>query len=444
MEEKRNNQVNINTNSKVLLIAYYWPPAGGPGVQRWFHFVRHLPLFGITPVVYVPKNPQYPIVDESLTEDLPKEVVIIKRSISEPYKWISWLFKKKTQQLSQGLIQENKPSLIERFMRFVRGNFFIPDARVSWVAPSVAFLSQYINEHGIETIISTGPPHSMHLIANELVKIHTRLKWIADFRDPWTTIGYHNDLYMTHWAQKKHLKLERTVLQSAHTILTTSYTTKALFSKKTATPIEVITNGFEPFENSSLPSPEENKFSLVHIGSLLSKRNPKILWEAIGELVTENQLFAAQLSIDFVGLVSDEVKTTITAHGLASYCNFHGYISHEEARKHQYTAHLLLLIEIDSEAHKGIIPGKIFEYLQSLRPILAIGPEDWDVARLLPENNLNALGTYHDKAMVKSFIETRFNAGTGISAEIDPTLSKYERKNLTEALSKIIKNLKRS
>lgn len=444
MEEKRNNQVNINTNSKVLLIAYYWPPAGGPGVQRWFHFVRHLPLFGITPVVYVPKNPQYPIVDESLTEDLPKEVVIIKRSISEPYKWISWLFKKKTQQLSQGLIQENKPSLIERFMRFVRGNFFIPDARVSWVAPSVAFLSQYINEHGIETIISTGPPHSMHLIANELVKIHTRLKWIADFRDPWTTIGYHNDLYMTHWAQKKHLKLERTVLQSAHTILTTSYTTKALFSKKTATPIEVITNGFEPFENSSLTSPEENKFSLVHIGSLLSKRNPKILWEAIGELVTENQLFAAQLSIDFVGLVSDEVKTTITAHGLASYCNFHGYISHEEARKHQYTAHLLLLIEIDSEAHKGIIPGKIFEYLQSLRPILAIGPEDWDVARLLPENNLNALGTYHDKAMVKSFIETRFNAGTGISAEIDPTLSKYERKNLTEALSKIIKNLKRS
>lgn len=444
MEEKRNNQVNINTNSKVLLIAYYWPPAGGPGVQRWFHFVRHLPLFGITPVVYVPKNPQYPIVDETLTEDLPKEVVIIKRSISEPYKWISWLFKKKTQQLSQGLIQENKPSLIERFMRFVRGNFFIPDARVSWVAPSVAFLSQYINEHGIETIISTGPPHSMHLIANELVKIHTRLKWIADFRDPWTTIGYHNDLYMTHWAQKKHLKLERTVLQSAHTILTTSYTTKALFSKKTATPIEVITNGFEPFENSSLTSPEENKFSLVHIGSLLSKRNPKILWEAIGELVTENQLFAAQLSIDFVGLVSDEVKTTITAHGLASYCNFHGYISHEEARKHQYTAHLLLLIEIDSEAHKGIIPGKIFEYLQSLRPILAIGPEDWDVARLLPENNLNALGTYHDKAMVKSFIETRFNAGTGISAEIDPTLSKYERKNLTEALSKIIKNLKRS
>jgi hypothetical protein len=444
MEEKRNNQVNINTNPKVLLIAYYWPPAGGPGVQRWFHFVRHLPLFGITPVVYVPKNPQYPIVDETLTENLPKEVVIIKRSISEPYKWISWLFKKKTQQLSQGLIQENKPSLIERFMRFVRGNFFIPDARVSWVAPSVAFLSQYINEHCIETIISTGPPHSMHLIANELVKIHTRLKWIADFRDPWTTIGYHNDLYMTHWAQKKHLKLERTVLQSAHTILTTSYTTKALFSKKTATPIEVITNGFEPFENSSLTSPEENKFSLVHIGSLLSKRNPKILWEAIGELVTENQLFAAQLSIDFVGLVSDEVKATITAHGLASYCNFHGYISHEEARKHQYTAHLLLLIEIDSEAHKGIIPGKIFEYLQSLRPILAIGPKDWDVARLLPENNLNALGTYHDKAMVKSFIETRFNAGKGISAEIDPTLSKYERKNLTEALSKIIKNLKRS
>lgn len=444
MEENRNNQVDINTNSKVLLIAYYWPPAGGPGVQRWFHFARHLPSFGITPVVYVPENPQYPIVDQSLTEDIPKGVILIKRPISEPYKWISWLFKKKTQQLSQGLIQENKPSLLERFMRFVRGNFFIPDARVSWVTPSVAFLSQYINEHGIDTIISTGPPHSMHLIANELVKTHAKLKWIADFRDPWTTIGYHNDLYMTPWAHRKHLKLESTVLQSAHTILTTSYTTKALFSKKTATPITVITNGFEPFENSSLISPEENKFSLVHIGSLLSKRNPKILWEAIGELVTENQLFAAQLSLDFVGLVSDEVKSTIAAHGLASYCNFHGYISHDEARKHQYTGHLLLLIEIDSEAHKGIIPGKIFEYLQSLRPILAIGPQDWDVAKLLPENDLYALRTYQDKAMIKSFIETIFNGETVISTEIDPTLRKYERKNLTEALSKIIKNLKRS
>lgn len=444
MEEKRNNQVNINTNPKVLLIAYYWPPAGGPGVQRWFHFVRHLPSFGITPVVYVPENPQYPTLDQTLTEDLPKEAVLIKRPISEPYKWISWLFKKKTQQLSQGLIQKNKPSLLERFMRFIRGNFFIPDARVSWVTPSVAFLSQYINEHGIETIISTGPPHSMHLIANELVKVHAKLKWIADFRDPWTTIGYHNDLYMTPWAQKKHLKLESTVLQSAHTILTTSYTTKALFSKKTTTPIKVITNGFEPFENSSLISPEENKFSLVHIGSLLSKRNPKILWEAIGELVTENQLFAAQLSLDFVGLVSDEVKAAIAAHGLASYCNFHGYISHEEARKYQYTAHLLLLIEIDSEAHKGIIPGKIFEYLQSLRPILAIGPQDWDVAQLLPENNSNALGTYQDKAMVKSFIETRFNVGTEIASKKDSALCKYERKNLTHELSKIIKNLKQS
>ena len=178
MEEKRNNQASLNTNEKVLVIAYYWPPAGGPGVQRWYHFVRHLPSFGITPVVYVPENAQYPIVDHSLTEALPNEVILIKRPISEPYTWVSWLFKNKTQQLSQGLIQENKPSFLERFMRFVRGNFFIPDARVSWVAPSVAFLSQYIKEHGIKTIISTGPPHSMHLIANELVKTHVNLNWI--------------------------------------------------------------------------------------------------------------------------------------------------------------------------------------------------------------------------------------------------------------------------
>ena len=444
MEETKDNKASVNANQKVLVIAYYWPPAGGPGVQRWFHFVKHLPSFGIAPVVYVPENPQYPMVDLSPKEALPKEVSLIKRPISEPYKWVSWLFKKKTLQLSQGLIQESQPGLLERFMRFVRGNFFIPDARVSWVAPSVAYLSSYIKKHNIDTVISTGPPHSMHLIANELVKSTTNLKWIADFRDPWTNIGYHNDLYMTPWAQKKHLRLESAVLQNAHTILTTSFTTKALFSKKTATPIEVITNGFEPFVYSEKIQPEENKFSLVHIGSLLSKRNPKILWEGIGELVVENKEFAAQLSLDFVGIVSKEVKASMANHGLTPYCNFHGYIPHDEARKCQFKAHLLLLIEIDSEAHKGIIPGKVFEYLQSLRPILAIGPKDWDVAQLLPENNSNALGTYQDKALIKSFIQNRFNHGIEILAASDPAISKFERKNLTRALSKIIKNLRRS
>ncbi|MGB1309384.1 MAG: glycosyl transferase family 1, partial [Oceanihabitans sp.] len=148
---------------KVLIISYYWPPAGGPGVQRWLKFVKYLPDFNVQPIVYIPKNPNYPIIDSSLLSEVNSTTTILRQPIKEPYKLAKLFSKKKTKSISKGLITESKrQTFIEKLLLFIRGNFFIPDARKSWVNPSVNFLSKYIKENKIETVITTGPPHSLH------------------------------------------------------------------------------------------------------------------------------------------------------------------------------------------------------------------------------------------------------------------------------------------
>jgi hypothetical protein len=264
---------------KVLIITYYWPPAGGPGVQRWLKFVKYLPDFGIEPIVYCPDNPNYPFTDTSLVSDINSDLTVLKTPISEPYKWAQLFSKSKTANLSKGLISnQKKQSILEKLLLFVRGNFFIPDARISWVRPSISFLSDYILTHQIDTIITTGPPHSLHLIGLQLKQKHS-IKWVADFRDPWTQIGYHKKLKLSSFAQKKHKRLEAAVLQTADELLVTSLKTKTLFSELTSTPISVLTNGFD-FEISS-GTPLDSKFTLSHIGSLFEGRNPSVLWKVL-------------------------------------------------------------------------------------------------------------------------------------------------------------------
>jgi hypothetical protein len=270
-------------NKKTLIITYYWPPAGGPGVQRWLKFVKYLPDYNIEPIVYIPENPNYPIEDKSLIDEVSSQLTILKQPIKEPYRFAKLLSNKSSNQISKGVIPKQKnQSFLERIMLYVRGNFFIPDARKSWIKPSVKFLSEYIKKHKIETIITTGPPHSLHLIGLQL-KAKIGVKWLADFRDPWTTIGYHKQLKLSKSSSKKHKALEQDVLNSADQIIVTSNNTLKEFKAKTNQPISVITNGYD---NHSVEKPEkDSKFTMSHIGSLLSERNPKILWETLSELI---------------------------------------------------------------------------------------------------------------------------------------------------------------
>ncbi|MGZ9733907.1 glycosyltransferase family 4 protein [Flavobacterium sp. GNP002] len=422
---------------KILIITYYWPPAGGPGVQRWLKFVKYLPDFGIQPIVYIPENPTYPIVDENLVKEVSDKAIILKQRIFEPYQLASFLSKNKTKKISSGIIpNQKKQSFLDKTFLWIRGNLFIPDARVFWVKPSVAYLEKYIAENNIDTIVTSGPPHSLHLIGLEL-KQKLNLKWFADFRDPWTTIGYHKSLRLSRFAAKKHKALEHLVLNTADTIIVTSKTTKTEFQAITNKPIAVITNGYdtENVEKQTLDS----KFSLAHIGSFLSERNPLILWESLVELINEIPDFKSHLEIKLIGAVSQEVLETITQFGLNTYLNNLGYVSHADAIAHQRKSQVLLLIEIDSEDTKSIIPGKLFEYMVSNRPIIAIGPNGSDFAEIITETNTGVFFDYSEKMKLKSVILDFYNQFLEGKLQANGIgLQRYSRKNLTKELSQLI------
>ncbi|MEY4462229.1 MAG: hypothetical protein RLY98_769 [Bacteroidota bacterium] len=427
-----------NSTKKLLIITYYWPPAGGPGVQRWLKFVKYLPDFDVQPIVFIPENPTYPIVDSNLVAEVSDKAIILKTPIFEPYQLASFLSKNKTKKISSGIIpNQKKQSFLEKVMLWVRGNLFIPDARVFWVKPSVAYLEKYIRENEIDTIITSGPPHSLHLIGLEL-KQKMDLKWLADFRDPWTTIGYHKSLRLSQYAAKKHKQLERQVLNSADTIIVTSKTTKAEFQALTTKPIEVITNGFdvEKVDKQSL----DTKFSLAHIGSFLSERNPKIVWESLVELCIEIPDFKSHLEIKLIGAISQEVLETIEQFGLNSFLNNLGYVSHAEAVAHQRKSQVLLLIEINSEETKSILPGKLFEYMVSERPILAIGPKDSDFAEIITNTNSGVFFEYSEKAKLKQTIQEYYNQFlVGKLQSHAVGLQQYSRKNLTQQLVALLR-----
>jgi glycosyltransferase involved in cell wall biosynthesis len=424
-------------SNKILIITYYWPPAGGPGVQRWLKFVKYLPDFGIQPVVYIPENPTYPIIDKILVKEVSEKAIIIRHKIIEPYQIASFFSKNKTKKISSGIIpNKKKQSFLDKLFLLIRGNLFIPDARVFWVKPSVRFLEKYIAENSIDTIVTSGPPHSLHLIGLEL-KQKTNVKWIADFRDPWTTIGYHKSLRLSNYASKKHKFLEHKVLNAADNIIVTSKTTKTEFEAITLKPIEVITNGYdiEDTDKQDLDA----KFSLAHIGSFLSERNPAILWESLVALLSEIPDFNKHLEIKLIGAVSQEVLETITQFGLNPYVNNLGYVSHADAIAHQKKSQALLLIEIDSEETRSIIPGKLFEYMVSGRPVIAIGPIHSDFEEIISHTNTGVFLHYSEKEKLKNVILDYYNQYLeGKLKSNGVGLQKYSRKSLTKELVELL------
>ncbi len=425
---------------KVLIITYYWPPAGGPGVQRWLKFVKYLRDFEVEPVVYVPENPSYPIIDHSFEAEVPEGIRVLKKKIFEPYSIAGIFSKKDTETISSGIIQkEDNQSALQKAMLYIRGNYFIPDARKFWVKPSISFLKQELVNGNYDAIITTGPPHSLHLIGLNLKK-ELGCNWIADFRDPWTQIGYHEKLKLNQSSRKKHEQLESEVLNSADHIITTSFTTKTEFETKTSQPITVITNGFDS-EIHEKPV-DHNKFEVAHIGSLLSGRNPENLWKALQQLLEENKDFRKDFRLRLAGKVSEEVLESIHNAGLDEYLINEGYVSHSKALEMQREASVLLLIEIDSKETRGIIPGKLFEYLASGSPILAIGPDNWDASRIISETNSGKVFSYTDEQRLKGHLLEMFKKYShGESGSASHDIEKYHRRTLTGKLANLIKQI---
>ncbi|MAB57485.1 MAG: glycosyl transferase family 1 [Aequorivita sp.] len=421
---------------RALIITYYWPPAGGPGVQRWLKFVKYFREFGVEPIVYAPENPNYPLIDENFASEIPSDIEVLKQPINEPYRFAKLFSKKKTKQMSSGIISKKEISAVEKLMLYVRGNFFIPDARVGWVKPSVKLLSKYIAENPVDVVITTGPPHSLHLIGMQLQK-DLNVKWIADFRDPWTTIHYHKSLRLNKASERKHKALEASVLKAADIITVTSPTTKKEFEMITETPIEVITNGYDI--SGKIDFEMDSKFSISHIGSLLSERNPEFLWKVLAEICREDTSFKNDLQLKFAGAVSEEVKQSLENFQLIKNCEFLGYVSHSEALRLQHKSQVLLLVEINSAETRAIIPGKLFEYLAAKRPIIALGPKESDIEGIINETKSGKFFSYWDDDELKTEILQLYkDFKKGELKVASEGIEKYSRRELTRQMASLI------
>ena len=317
---------------------------------------------------------------------------------------------------------------------WIRSNFFVPDARVWWVKPSIKFLKDHLAKHPVDAIITTGPPHSMHLIGLGL-KQATGIKWIADFRDPWTDIDYYGQLTLTDWADRKHHRLEREVLQTADRVVTVSWSWAKDLSKIGGRPVEVITNGFDPEDVPTPPEPVDDAWSLVHVGSMSATRDCPELWAALAGICKNDPEFAKRLKIRFVGPVDKSIIDNLAATGLASNVEQLGRVDHGTAMREMQRARVLLLPINDTPNSAGILPGKVFEYLSVGRPILAVGPKNGDIAKVLGRDQL--LVERGDLGKEQDRIRSLFS-----NAESTSTLDhqKYSRRTLAGEVANLLKS----
>lgn len=434
----------IDSTKKVLIITYYWPPSGGSGVQRWLKFVKYLAPLGWETHVYTPENPSFTLQDQSLLHDVPANVEVIKLPIWEPYQ----LFFKLTRLSGtkdvkpSDFIATHKKSFTQRISGWIRGNFFIPDARVFWVKPSVTFLHDFIRSNNITKIITTGPPHSLHLIGLRLKKKNSTLQWVADFRDPWSEWDLLDTLSLTPLARKHHQQLERKVLTTADRVITIApyhvQRLEALGNRK----VDLITNGFDEDDFQKTDKVNTTVFTVSHVGIVDELRNPRPFMQALKEWLTEQPVLLKEVMVEFIGNVNTRFKEEITRDVLLSQVTrFVDYMPHHALLQTYAHTDVQLLVLAHTAIAPGNLPGKFFEYLASGNRILAIGPPDGDAASILRDTQAGRIFTAHDIAGIKEEIIRCHKAWQAGTPQLARNVTAYTRKALTHQLEKLLLSL---
>ena len=367
---------------KVLIITYYWPPSGGSGVQRWLKFVKYFREFGIEPIVLTVDSEYaaFPNLDESLEQEIPVGIEVHKTQAKSPFGFYSKIKKGKIP--NSGFAGVGKESLLDKLFRFIRGNFFIPDARIGWNKFALEKAKELIQLHAIDTVITSSPPHSTQLIGLQLKK-EFKIKWIADLRDPWTEIYYNKLLFRSNRAKKIDYRYEQACLQNADTLVVVSEDIKRCFGERSKTILEkihVIPNGFdeEDFSDKKIKNDSDIKY-ISYVGNLGLQYPIERFLKAFSELVKQEK----QWRIRFIGNVSQTVNSEIQKLGLEKWLTFIPYVEHKKAVEYMINSDALLLIIPESENNKGILTGKLFEYIATGNPIIYIGPESGDAVTIL-------------------------------------------------------------
>lgn len=428
---------------KVLIITYYWIPSGGAGVQRWVKFCKYLRETGWEPIIYTPSNPEYPSEDYSFEKDIPQGVQIVKTPIWEPYNIYRFFAGMRGKKIQAGFISENKKmGWKDKLSIRLRGNLLIPDPRRFWVNPSVSFLRRFLREHPVDAIVTTGPPHSMHLIGMKLKRYFPKLPWVADFRDPWTNIDFYKELGLTCWADRIHHRLEKQVVQCADAVVVVSSGMKTEFELLQPSKMHIIPNGYDEEDVTICNAKPDLHFSISHIGTLNAARNPLVLWKALSQLCSEDATFSNDLQIQLIGKVDFSVIESLHACGLARQIHKIDYLPHNEAIVKQQSSQVLLLLINRTANAKGILTGKFFEYLASGRPVLGIGPVDGDAAEILNQTGAGNMVGFDDLAAAIAVIREWYALYKADRLKLKAeSVVRFSRRNLTHELSNLLNQL---
>ena len=429
---------------KVLIITYYWPPAGGIGVLRCLKFAKYLRDYGWEPIVYTAENAQYPYLDPDNETDIPPNLTVIKRPILEPFNMFKALTgRKKDAPMSNPLVaRDKKPGALENLMIWIRGNFFIPDARALWIRPSVRFLTRYLKENPVDALLSDGPPHTNTMIACKLSQ-KLGIPWLADFQDPWTQVDYYQLFKITPWADRIHKRQEQEVFQTAHKTTIASPHWKEDLQSIGAKNVEVIFWGYDEDDFKTLKPAGTPKFRILHAGILGLDRLPDKVFRALQILCKEVPGFKADLQIDLYGMVDYSIKESIATHQLEDCTQYKGTIDRRSVLKEIVNAHLLLLPLNKSANILGRIPGKLFEYLRSFVPILCLGPAESDVSQVIQELGAGETFGYDDAEGIQHFIYKnylRFREGKENSISTKD-ISKYSVASQTQKIAHFLNEI---
>jgi glycosyltransferase involved in cell wall biosynthesis len=422
--------------SRVLIITYYWPPSGGAGVQRWLKFTKYLPSSGWIPVVLTvkPECAAYPFKDESLYNEIPVDVEVHRTKALNYFA----LYNRDQSKIPNAGFASGAGKGFKSFLsRFIRGNFFIPDPRRGWNRYAFRKACELVKSGNISHIITTSPPHSTQLIGLRLKRRFPRLKWIADLRDPWTDIYYYDMFRPLLPARMIDRELERQVLSRADRILTVGQTLASAFASITETVADktsVLPNGFDEEDFQGVASSSPVQFTITYVGTLSPAYPVKGFIDAVRDLKINDK----PVALRFVGTVPEEVRTQFALNAEGPRTEFISYCEHPEAIKHMMNSSMLLLIVPDHKSNRSILTGKIFEYLATEKPILLIGPEDGDAARLLRLCGYLGIFGYNDVHAIRDFI-TR--VGEGKTLKRNGHHLEYSRRALSVKLGEILDRL---
>lgn len=438
--------------NRVLIITYYWPPTAGSGVQRWLKMSKYLPQYGWQPVIYTPENPEAGMTDESLLRDIAPEAEVIKRPILEPYAVFNALTGNKGKnsgKASAGSGAVNPinavghKSPLMRLSLWLRANVFVPDPRFLWIRPSVRFLKQYLREHPVDAIVSTGPPHSMHLIARALHR-STGIPWTADFRDPWTRIFYFKHLPLTRRSRKRYAAMELSVLREAdHVVAVTDNMIRDFLEElgpgqQDKGKFHVIENGYDEADFTGITAAElPAGFNLVHTGLFSAEGNPRRLWKVLAELCRDLPGFGRDLHLTFAGKTDPEILAAVREAGLGGCLTDRGYIPHHEANRLQKAADLLLLPLREEPEAAGILTGKYFEYLAAGRPIAAFGPHGSVLERSLAATRTGRIFDWEEEGPLKEYLSALYTRTLSFAPDAG-AISAYTRRSLAGRYAEIL------